>query len=91
MTTLKASCDICGEIIEGEIFEDYDNIQKCHKCYLKDELYFEESQYKDKMDWLKSTHIKDLKKIQQKILSLRKELKPYNKTNSADTKNRAAD
>ena len=91
MTTLKAECDACGEIIKGRIYEDYDHIQRCQKCYLESELYYAESQYNGKLNWLKKTHIEDLKNMRQKISRLKKELESYKKANSADTKDRAAD
>ena len=74
MATLKASCDVCKRIIEGHVFEDYDGVQRCRRCYLEAELYFEEGQYKNKINWLKETHIEDLKEMKKRIVTLKKEL-----------------
>lgn len=76
MATIKAICDDCGkEISSGEIYTDYDGLDKCKNCDLKSKLYFAEAAHRDKMEWLKVTHIKDLKKLKAQIAHIKSELK----------------
>jgi len=71
MTILKASCGSCKNVIEGQIYTDYDNLVLCRACYLNNEIRYEEECYLEKREWLKNTHIKDLKNMRAKIIKLK--------------------
>ena len=75
MTIINAICDICGkEISQGGIYSDYDGIDRCKKCDLENKFYNAQKEYKNEKEWLKETHIKSLKKLKARIISIKNEL-----------------
>lgn len=75
MAILKASCDDCGmELDANDIYTDYDNVNRCYTCYLKNEYYYAKSDYEEFNDWLKNTYLKDLAKKKNEMNRLRKEI-----------------
>ena len=74
MAILKASCDCCGKIMESKFYKDYDGNYFCKKCFLKEKLIKEKKYYKEKMDWLKATHFKELRDKRKRIRMLESEL-----------------
>jgi hypothetical protein len=72
---ISASCDRCEIILsEGEIYKDYDGHTFCRKCEMKNELDFLQRSYKDKMSWLKKTHLKELREIKKKMVEIKSKL-----------------
>ena len=71
MSIIKGRCDRCGKVFNGECLErDYDGNDLCQKCIMIDELREKVSELKNKEDWLKNTHLKEVDNLKQQILIL---------------------
>ena len=79
MATLTATCDDCGKVLKaGEIYADYDYVDRCYGCKLRNELVCAEDDYESKRDWVKKVWIKDLKERKAEINRIKKELEKLN-------------
>lgn len=65
---IKLKCDRCGK--EGtpeEIGTDYDDVDLCPACESARELEVMKANYADKLAWLESTALRELRSLKERI------------------------
>lgn len=66
------NCSKCNKHIkDNEIFQDHDHENYCERCYLENELKDVIREHKEKKQWLKDTHLRHLRKLEEKMSVLR--------------------
>ena len=65
---LKLQCDNCGKVgTAEEITASTDERDLCIACAAAEDLANMKQRYASKMEWLESTHLKELRELKQRI------------------------
>ena len=74
MAVIKTECVDCGKRLdESVLYLGYDDITRCKKCDLENELCNLLDRYENKLLWLKN-RVKDLRKTRSQIKQVKNEL-----------------
>jgi len=69
----KCQCDRCKKIYEnGQV--DYNGYYYCERCEIKIKIESLENEKNELIEWLKETHLKELKDMKLKIKNLKNDL-----------------
>jgi hypothetical protein len=74
---LQLKCDSCGTVGDPQtIFTDYDDMDFCVTCTTVRKLHDLKIRLADKRAWLESTHLKEMRELENQIDAIEKRLKP---------------